>query len=406
MTWQTLLAIDFDKWAAETYRANFPGVRVECGPVCDFIDALPAADVVLGGPPCQPHSHAGKRQASKDARDCGPDFVAAVAKVKPRMFLMENVDGLLTSEGGAYFMRLHQALEGAGYVVQHRVQDAVDFGVPQFRVRLWVWGIRHDLYVDGIRHQWPCPTHAWPPPNGQMCMFGAVLLPGVTVGEALGIGGTIQSHADPAQTVHRPSPTLRSGGAGHDGCCIRHKYDHGTCVPERPAVTLKAGGNYDASGKQGGGCPPVLALMRPAPTLVGGSQRSHTNGLSVINDRIWRESFADAPAHTLGAQSREPIQNWKAKGYRRRLTPDECLRLQAGPDSFAWPDKISKTNRYRVIGNGWACGHAAHFSRALAAADPDSRTVIDLFCGGGLGASGWHQKYWTYTPEEGETQCA
>jgi len=97
--WQIILAVDFDKWAGATYAANFPGVDVRHASVADLIDSLPAADVLVGGPPCQPHSLAGKRQASADARDCGPDFVAAVAKVRPRMFLMENVPGLLSSEG-------------------------------------------------------------------------------------------------------------------------------------------------------------------------------------------------------------------------------------------------------------------------------------------------------------------
>lgn len=72
------------------------------------------------------------------------------------------------------------------------------------------------------------------------------------------------------------------------------------------------------------------------------------------------------------------------------------MRLQSCPDDFRWPEGISRTAMYRVIGNGWACGHAAAFSRALALADPDSRTVMDLFSGGGLGAVGWHQRYWVY----------
>lgn len=61
--WDTLLAVDSDKWAAATYRANFPSVRVECGPVSDFISALPDADVILGGPPCQPFSDAGENES-------------------------------------------------------------------------------------------------------------------------------------------------------------------------------------------------------------------------------------------------------------------------------------------------------------------------------------------------------
>jgi DNA (cytosine-5)-methyltransferase 1 len=99
---RTVLAVDFDRWAAETYSANFPGVDVRCCPVQDVTLREGQADVILGGPPCQPHSLAGKRKASADVRDGGPDFAAAVRKVQPRMFLMENVDGLMTSEGGRY----------------------------------------------------------------------------------------------------------------------------------------------------------------------------------------------------------------------------------------------------------------------------------------------------------------
>jgi hypothetical protein len=174
-------------------------------------------------------------------------------------------------------------------------------------------------------------------------------------------------------------------------------YDHGVAVPEEPSPTLKAGGNF-ANGRQGGGCPPVIAYRwsdatgRPAPTLVGGSAKSHVNDLSVVNDQTWREQFKSAPGGPLSAGG------WKRKGdlWVRRLTPLECARLQSVPDCFVWPDGLSKTNAYRIIGNGWSCGMADAMSRALATADPDSRTVIDLYCGGGLGAVGWHGRAWRY----------
>ena len=235
--WQTLLAIDFDKWAAATYRANFPGIRVECGPVSDYLDTLPAADVILGGPPCQPFSLAGEGKGENDERDCIPDYIEAVRRVRPRMFLMENVRGLLTAKHLGYFYAAVEQLKACGYAVQWRLLDAVNFGVPQFRERVWVWGIRSDLYAAGMRHAWPVPTHAWPPPQGAD-LWGASLLPGVTVGEALGISGLLklQSHADPAATIDRPAPTLRSGGAGHDGCCLRLQYDHGVASAGRIAI--------------------------------------------------------------------------------------------------------------------------------------------------------------------------
>jgi site-specific DNA-cytosine methylase len=64
------------------------------------------------------------------------------------------------------------------------------------------------------------------------------------------------------------------------------------------------------------------------------------------------------------------------------------------PDGFIWPASVPKTARYRIIGNGWASLMARRMSEALAAADPESRTVIDLFCGGGVGAVGWHRRAW------------
>jgi DNA-cytosine methyltransferase len=445
--WRTILAIDFDRWAAETYRANFPGVRVECGAVVDWIDHLPGCDVLLGGPPCQPHSHAGKRQASKDKRDCGPDFAASVERGKPRQFLMENVEGLMSSEGGRYAQRLMARLEAAGYVVEVRVQDAVSFGVPQFRVRCWWWGIRRDLYVNGMRHCWPVPTHVWPLPETP-CMFGAALLPGVTLRQALGLGSGIifrkrgvnmgerppfttdepsmtvmggdgaggstgamylKSHADAPVSVDRPATTLRSGGAGHDDCCLRiigggtNPHYAGEARTERditdePSTTIAAHHTHNAlpkvmehrwSDAYHQKHPPINP-DEPSQTVQAQWHKGEPNGVLRV----------DAPCDTITAGSREPIQNWKSKGYRRRLIVPECLRLQSAPDDFIWPDGISKTNQYKVVGNGWASGHGAKFSEALAAADPDARTVVDLFCGGGLGACGWHGRYWRYQARE------
>ncbi len=63
---------------------------------------------------------------------------------------------------------------------------------------------------------------------------------------------------------------------------------------------------------------------------------------------------------------------------------------------MAWPDGISKTAQYKVIGNGWAAGCAAALSRSFAQSDPDAHTVVSLFCGGGLGDLGWHGHCWKW----------
>jgi site-specific DNA-cytosine methylase len=491
----TLLAIDSDKWACGTYRANFPDVRVECGKVADFVSSLPDCDVILSGPPCQPFSDAGENEGESDERDCIPDFIAAVAAKRPRQFLMENVRGLLKSRHWPYFCRVIEQLESLGFRVEWKLLDAVNFGVPQFRERVWVWGIRSDI---AARHCWPKPTHSWPPPDP--CMFGAALLAGITVRDALGMDGLlrrdrgaglidrggerrdhptdepspsiaagqhasgprltlmidtkqhrtlrpadepattvgsddrrilIQSHADPAQDIDRPAPTLRSGGNGHDGRCLRvigggsnphfigdvrtgrditdepsptipcgdHfgnvlpqiEYDHGVATMDRPSPTIKAGGNYDASGKQGGGCPPIVAYHWSDAMLEKHPPASPASPAPTVQAK-WAKG---------GAEGLLAVTKWKQKGelWVRRPTPLECLRLQSGPDDFRWPDSIPKTHAYRVVGNGWASRMGAVFSDAIHAADPLSRTVIDLFCGGGLGAVGWHGRAWEFHPE-------
>lgn len=457
--WTTILAVDNDKWACETYRANFPGVDVRCASVSDQIESLPYADVIIGGPPCQPFSDAGENEGEADERDCIPDFCAAVEHGKPRMFLMENVRGLLKEKHIRYFGRMLTRLEqaGPGYVVQWRVLDAVAYGVPQFRERVFVWGTRKDVYDDGARHQWPKSTHAWPPPDE--CMFGAALLPGVTVGEALGIpdasnrrirgSGVIRrDHPsnEPCPTVMQPTggksglmlvgARIIGGGRNHpkdaDGNYRRDKRDitdepsttvvglngattptvrqyrwseamlrkHPPAAPSAPSPTVQAKyfkggaeGLLRIEGANGWSGQRILNPMQPGPAVSGG-----TNAELLAEPRT-----IHSPCRTISAGSHqggpEPINNRIREGYIRRLTPLECLRLQSGPDDFKWPDKITKTAMYRIVGNGWASRMGGVFSVAFALVDPKSRTLIDLFSGGGLGAVGWHGRFWALPDE-------
>ena len=66
---------------------------------------------------------------------------------------------------------------------------------------------------------------------------------------------------------------------------------------------------------------------------------------------------------------------------------------------FRWPDGIGKTAAYRIVGNGQASLMVRRLRECLERVDPDSRTVVDLFCGGGVGAVGWHGRAWKYEPE-------
>ena len=159
--------------ACATYHRNLTGQCVQG--VLDACSELPAAEVVIGGPPCQPFSVGGSQRGLKDSRDGFPVFVSAVRRLKPEIFLFENVRGMLY-RNKAYLDEILAELGGLGYTVEMRLLNAVRFGVPQNRERLVVTGCRAKR-----QRQW-----LWPVGSEQA----------VTAGEAL--GGTV--FAAPAES--------------------------------------------------------------------------------------------------------------------------------------------------------------------------------------------------------------
>jgi len=444
--WRTLAAVDSDRWACETYRVNFPSVLVIQATVAATIDDLPSADVIIGGPPCQSFSMAGTGVGEDDERNAWPEAIEAVRRVLPRMFLFENVPGMMFERHRPYADSVLYDLTGLGYRVDRQILDAVNYGVPQFRKRLWFWGIRHDVNAG---HRWPKPTHQWPPRDD---MFG--LAPGMTVGEALGLNGEIEKVMSPERqnqrrtiTTGEPSPTVAGGISGTNGA-LKYRNQmadamgealglngaevgengHGFCGDiwrdaSEPIGTIRNTHVKFIRMTQHGGDRSRIAEVGGEPAITINATPQSDVGLQVheyrwspemlkkhpldvsVDGRTW-ESRHPIPGPT------EPMPTVRPRSPRdggrcteqviadgpmvRRLTPLECARLQSCPDDMVWPEGITKTAMYRIIGNGWACGMAAHLSRALAEADPESRTVIDLFCGGGLGSLGWHGRYWNY----------
>ena len=403
--WQTLLAIDFDRRAVDTYRANFPGVDTRCAPVESLLDELPEADAIVGGPPCQSWSTAGKGKGHDDERDGIPDFCTAVENTRPRMFLMENVSGMMRQRFIGAMQAVYKRMEDAGYVVQVELLDAVSYGVPQFRKRYFWWGIRRDLYDQGVRHCWPKPTHVWPHPEPGG-LFGAHhhLLPAVTVGQALGIWYPgcgfprtaarvnafqleLQAHGGNdggEQRVDMPGPTMRSGSLPGCSDILIHEYRWSDAMLEKH---------------------PPASPASPAPTIQAKFFKGGAEGLLTIDTKQHRtEQGINEPSGTLAHDDRRHLKHDGL--FVRRLSVAECLRLQSGPDDFAWPADITKTAQYRIVGNGWACKVGHVMAQALRKADPESQTLVDLYCGGGLAACGWHGRYWDYEAERSEQEAA
>lgn len=165
---------DIDRWCVETMRRNGHtavegDVRelISADPECKFL--LKAAGLrkgtvfaIVGGPPCQPFSTAGKRQGVEDQRgQLYEQFIKAVKALKPRFFLMENVKGLASmasdpnnKESKPVLETILESFASIGYQTVHGVLDAVHYGTPQFRERLVIVGSR-----DGEKIFLPAPSH-------------------------------------------------------------------------------------------------------------------------------------------------------------------------------------------------------------------------------------------------------
>jgi DNA (cytosine-5)-methyltransferase 1 len=169
---ETAIALEYDSSCCDTLRANRPNLKIIEGDISSITTGqiLQAAELkpletalVVGGPPCQSFSLAGKRLGMGEARGrLVLDFIRVVREALPIGFVMENVKGMANWEQGAALKAIEDELsdcvvyEGKSYqyVVQHKVLNAADFGVPQFRERIFLVGNRINKVFN-----FPSPTH-------------------------------------------------------------------------------------------------------------------------------------------------------------------------------------------------------------------------------------------------------
>jgi len=139
---------EIDRNAVKTLRRNKPLWNVIEGNIrnIDFRPFAGSVDVVEGGFPCQPFSVAGKRLGLDDARGTlFGEFARAVAEVRPKIAMGENVRGLVSDNHGETLRGMVETLASTGYRVEWRVLRSQYLGVPQRRERLVILAVRNDL---------------------------------------------------------------------------------------------------------------------------------------------------------------------------------------------------------------------------------------------------------------------
>ena len=132
---------EIDKYAIKIYESHFGGHKNYGDATRIVPESLPDFDLLVGGFPCQAFSIAGKRLGFEDTRGTLFFDIARILKVKrPRMFLLENVKGLLSHDNGRTFKTIITTLAELGYDVEWQVLNSKDFGVPQNRERVFIVG--------------------------------------------------------------------------------------------------------------------------------------------------------------------------------------------------------------------------------------------------------------------------
>lgn len=240
--------IELNHQACESLRLNFaPQLVYETDVKSVDFSRYAAVDVVSGGPPCQPFSLGGLSRAHYDRRDMFPQAIRAIAEIKPKAFIFENVKGLLREKFAPYFNYIIERLtfpdckqldgeswerhsarlkkiaksgnyRGTRYRVQYKLLNAADYGVPQIRERVFIVGLREDMKTEWT---WPQPT--CPTKKSRMSIADALKgLPDPQSGanniaDHAFVGGARVYAGHTGSDVSLPSKTIKAGAHGVPG---------------------------------------------------------------------------------------------------------------------------------------------------------------------------------------------
>lgn len=222
-----LLAVEWDDNAVETFKLNFPDVPVYHGDIAKLTgdECLRLAginngelDVLDGSPPCQGFSTAGKRKFNDPRNSLFMEFARLLKELQPKVFVMENVTGMVKGCMKQAYLEIIKTLRECGYKAKGEVLNAMYFNVPQSRERVIIVGVRQDLCIE--------PSHPTPQ-NGLLKSGDFVSGEGIPlppkyhkVWERTGIGETfydgmrkmgVKPHSFDATKLNPsfPAPTLK-----------------------------------------------------------------------------------------------------------------------------------------------------------------------------------------------------
>ncbi|GAA3873128.1 DNA cytosine methyltransferase [Tessaracoccus defluvii] len=369
-------AVEIDRFAAETYRANFPETPLYEGDVATFLnddssvwaddserfsEIKPGTiDLVFGGPPCQGFSQIGPRMLDDPRNKLYMEFIRVLKYLRPATFLMENVPNMLLIGKGTFKRQVLDALAEAGYSnCAVRIVVSSDYGVPQVRKRAIFFGVRDDLTLDGAvgaffedalaEEERPTPT-VWDAigdlPEATAIHYESLPYPRTEVRSAL--LDDLRLDRDGASFARETKVTQ-----SREKHARLHNHHTKEIQDRRKALIalLKPGAKGDSLPKE------VWNGLRPEK---------------------WRRLPINRPAYTILAQMHRDLSEWVHPKYERWITVREAARLQSFHDGFVFHS--SEWQMLKQIGNAvpplMARALAAVARRAIEETRPDESAPI------------------------------
>ena len=286
---RTHYAVEVEPYRVATFSGHSPDVTFVGTDVrkVAFSRFRGRAELVYGGPPCQPFSSGGLRKATADQRNMVPEFVRAVREISPAAFMMENVPGLMVGDRRQYLREIVKSFDEMGYLTTAKVLNAASFGVPQKRRRLFIVGIL------GAEFVFPAETHG--PGRSR---------PYVSSGEVL--SSEPYGEPNPSKIFYAKNPDLRPSP-------------------------------YDGHIFNGGGRP--IDRSRPCNTILASAGGNKTHFIDTLG------LAPEYHRHLLdGGSPRHGVLNGA-----RRLTVQESALIQSFPPNFVFSGPRSA--QYRQVGD-------------------------------------------------------
>lgn len=354
--WRTAVAIDHDPVTVETLQANFSHLGTvallrDLGKLTPkkleadlaHLNIEHEFDAIVGGPPCQGWSNVGRGKLrslkTKSRRDVDGDprnrlyenFLRTIDHFRPKVAVMENVPGMMSHNGANVAELIAESMEGIDYTTTWAVLNAVDYGVPQIRHRLFFVGVRKDLNIEFHFPEWSTPD-------------GERHYPLTTVRDAIADLPTLQNGG--RQWI---LPYTEKRGISDYGKLMRKQADRKTVFDH--VCRMQNDDDLEAFRlmKQGG-------LYRDLPARLKRYRED-------IFDDKYKKLYWDRPSWCVTAHLGKDCYTHIHPSQARTISVREAARLQSFPDSFYFGGNMG--NKFQMIGNAVPPLLAQHIGRAI-----------------------------------------